>query len=152
VFGRTREIIADEQAEMGTAFILHLPGTGVGVIERNVDRHETETEQPARGLKRSLDHLVELEIGLDFGLIQIELRFTQLLGVIAPVVRREREIAALLRDHRLQRVALCRSLGPRPAPDLVEHLARRRRRPGHLVVEPVVGEARKTKQLRALSA
>ncbi len=152
VLGAAREIVADEQADMAALGVLHLEGTGVGVIERHGDGREGETEQPARGLEGGLDHLVELEVRLDFGFVQVVARLAQLLGVIAPVPRCQREIAALLRDHLLQRVALDRGLGARPAPDFVEQLARRLRGLGHLIVEPVVGEGRKAEQLGALGA
>ena len=152
VLGAAREIIADEQADMAAGRVLHLEGAGVGVIERHADGREAQAEQPARGLEGGLDHLVELEVRLDLGFVQIVARLAQLLGVVAPVPRRQREIAALLRDHRLQRVALGRGLGARAAPDLVEQLARRLRGLGHLIVEPVVGESRKAEQLRPLGA
>ena len=105
-----------------------------------------------RGLEGGVDHLVELEIRLDLRLVQIEFRFAKFLRVVAPVVRRQREIAALLRNHRLQRFTLGHGLGARAAPDLVEQVARRLRGLGHLIVEPVVGVGRKAEQLGPLGA
>ena len=106
VLGAAREIIADEQADVPAVRVRHLPGARVRMIERHVDRLERQAEQPARRFERRLDHLVELEVRLDLGLVEIVARLAQLLGVVAPVPRREREIAALLGDHRLQGVAL----------------------------------------------
>ncbi len=129
-----------------------LPGAGVGVIERHVDRLEGQPEQPPRGLEGRLDHLVELEVRLDLGLIEIVFRLAQLLGVIAPVPRRQREVAALFRHQVLQGVAFATGLGAGAAPDFVEQAARRGRGLGHLVVEPVVGEAGEAEQPGALAA
>src|SRR5665213_1597001 len=105
MLGAAREIIADEQANRSATFIRHLPGARVGVIERYIDSLEIQPKQAARGLESRLNHFVEQEVGLDLGLVQIEFRLTQLFGVVAPVPRREREVAALLRDHPLQGVA-----------------------------------------------
>ena len=124
MLGGAGEIVADEQADMGAACIRHLPGARVRVIERHVDGREGEPEQPPRGLEGGLDHLVELEVWLDLGLVQVVARLAQLLGVVAPVPRRQGEVAALLRNHLLQRVALGGGFGARAAPDFVKELAR----------------------------
>ena len=105
-----------------------------------------------RGLEGGLDHLVELEVRFDLGLIQFVFRLAQLLGVIAPVPGSKREIAALLRNHFLQVVALGRGFGARPAPDVVEQVARRLRGLGHLIVEPVVGISVEAQEPRPLGA
>ncbi len=55
-----------------------------------------DAEEPVSGVEGGFDHPVQLEIGLDFGLVDIVFRLTDLFGVIAPVPRREREIAAFL--------------------------------------------------------
>ena len=99
-----------------------------------------------------LDHLVELEVWLDLGLVEIVARLPQFLGVVAPIPGREREITALLRNHALERIAFGRCLQARTAPNFIEQLARCCRRLGHLIVEPVIGEVRKAEQLRALVA
>ena len=85
VLGAAREIIADEQADMTAGHVFHLEGARVRVIKRHIDGREAQAEQTPRGLEGGLHHLVELEIGLDLGLIQVEFGFAQLLGVIAPV-------------------------------------------------------------------
>jgi hypothetical protein len=65
---------------------------------------------------------------------------------------RQREIAAILRDHVLERIALLAGLELGAAPYVVEQLARRLRRLGHLVVEPVVGEGGKAQETRTFAA
>ena len=96
-----------------------------------------------------LDHVVEREIGLDRGVVEIGAALPQLLGVVAPVPRREREIAALLRDQRLQGVAVGQRPRPRRLPDPLQQAAHRLRRLGHGILQPVGGEGRIAQQLRA---
>ncbi len=140
MLGAARVVIADEQRDVLAVGVLHVPGARVLVIERHVGGREGQAEQPARGFERSIDDLVELEVGLDLGLVQIELGLAALLGVIAPVPGREREVAALVRDDLLHGVALGQRLGAGAGPDVFQQLARGARRLGHLVVEPVVGK------------
>ena len=96
---------------MNSAIVLaaragHGPGARVGMIELDVEAlDEAEAEQPARDVERRLDHLVELQIGLDLALVEIEQRLAPLLGVIAPVPGRDLEIAALGGDDLLQRLS-----------------------------------------------
>ena len=74
VLGAPGKIIADEQTDMAALRILHLEGAGVWVIERDSHGREAEAEQAARGLEGGFRHLVELEIRLDLGLVQIVFR------------------------------------------------------------------------------
>ena len=67
---------------------------------------KVETEQAMRGVERRVDHLLELEVGHDLGLVEIVALLAQLLGVVAPVPGGEFEIAAFFGDHVLQRLAL----------------------------------------------
>src|SRR5262245_60246417 len=97
------------------------------MIERKADRLERETEEPAGSLERGLDHLLKLEIRLDLGLIEIELRLAQFLGIVTPVVRSQCEVASLLRDQRLQFVALGAGFRSRATPHLIQQTARGRR-------------------------
>ena len=73
-----------------------------------------------------------------------------LLCVVAPVPRRELEIAALLLHDRLHGVAVGERAGARRRPDAVEQAAHRLGRLRHGVVEPVMREARIAEQPRAL--
>ena len=86
-------------ATMAALRVRHIPRARIGMIERHGDWSESEPEQPAGGFESCLDHLVELEVRLDLGFIEIEPRLAELLRVVAPIVRRQREIAALLRDQ-----------------------------------------------------
>ena len=75
----------------------------VGPHVRMVDRHilplrESEAEQPARGVEGGRRDVVERQVGLDFGLVEVVARLADLLGVEAPIVRLELEVAALARD------------------------------------------------------
>ena len=87
-----------------------------------------QAEQPAGDIESRFDHFVELQIGLDLAFVEIELRLAPLLRVIAPVPGREREIAALLGDDRLQRRLFAQSLRPGGRPDLMQKPERRLRR------------------------
>ena len=100
-------------------------------------------EQPGRAVERRLDHVIERQIGLDRGVVEIGAALAQLLGVVAPVPRRQREIAALLRDQRLQAVAVGQRPGARRLPDPLQQAAHGLRRLGHGILQPVGGEGRK---------
>ena len=71
----------------------------------------------------SFDHPVELEIGLDLAFVYVEIRLAALLGVIAPVPRLKREIAALAGDHLLQVVGLPQRPRARRLPDPLQKIA-----------------------------
>ena len=146
--GRPREIVAEEQRRHGApSASRHLPGAHVGMPDRDVGaRLEAQAEQPVRGVERRLDHVVELEVRLDRRLVDVVARLAQLLGVVAPVPRREREVAALRRDHRLHGVAVGERAARAPAPRPVRAgRARPAGRLRHGVVEPVVREARRSR-------
>ena len=79
---------------------------------------EGEAEQAGGHIEGGGDDVVELEIGLELCLVEIELGLAPALGIVAPVPRRQSEIAALRRDHRLQRL-----LFPRDAAERRSHTA-----------------------------
>ena len=146
----TREVIAVEQRLVLAAGVLHLPDPHVGMPDRNVlALMEGDAEQARRAVERGSDHVVEGEIGLDRGVVEVGALAAQLLGVVAPVPRREGEVAALLRDQRLQRVAIGQRPRPCRAPDPLQQVADRLRRPGHGVLEAIGGEGRIAEQPRA---
>ena len=76
---------------------------------------EGQAEQPAGGVERRLDHLLELQVRLDLRLVEIELRLAAPLGVVAPVPGGELEVAAFRLHDRLQRVLLAQRLRRAPA-------------------------------------
>src|SRR5512144_3382574 len=98
------------------------------MIESGIDEIERKPEQPAGGLKCRFDHILEMEMRLDLGLVEIVTRLSELFRVVAPVVWCERKVSAFFGNHRLQRVPLDRRLCERPAPDLIKQLADRLRR------------------------
>ena len=113
---------------------------------------EGEAEQPVGAVEASVDHVVEREIGLDGGVVEIGPDLPQLLGVIAPVPRRQREIAAFCGDQRLQGIAIGECTGTGRLPDPLQQAAHRLRRFGHRVLQPVGGEGREAQQPGGLLA
>jgi len=78
---------------------------------------ESDAEQAGGAVEGGLDHVVEHQIGLDRGVVEIGAALPELLGVVAPVPGREGEIAALLGDQTLQFVAIGERPLPRRLPD-----------------------------------
>ena len=119
-FAWPREIIAVEDRDRLLA-ALHLPHAHFRRIARNVvPLVERDTEQPRRRRELRLDQLVQLQIGLQRRRIEIVARLAQLLGVVAPVPRRQLEIGALVVDQRLQIVALLQRPLARRRPDAIQ--------------------------------
>ena len=124
----------------------------VGMPDRHVDRLEGQAVQPLRAVERRLDDAVEREIRLGLGLVEVAAADAKLLGVVAPVPRRELEVAALLRDQLLQCVAVGERSLARRRPDLLQQAAHRLRRLRHGVVEAIVRKRRVAEQFRPLGA
>src|SRR5262249_61450206 len=104
--GRASELYAKEEAN-GAAGFAAAPKAPLGPPYRHVRaRREGEAEQTLGRVERGRDDVVEREVGLEVGLIEVVARLAQLLGVVAPVPRREAEVSALLVHDRLERVAL----------------------------------------------
>ena len=102
-FRRPREIIADEKRDLLSVAPGDRPGSRVGMVKRHVLAFaEGQAKEPVRGEKRGLDHFVELQIGFDLALVDVELRLAALFGIIAPIPRRDLEIAALAGRDSLQ--------------------------------------------------
>ena len=80
---------------------------------------EAQPEEALGHMEGGGDHIVELEIGRDLGLIEIVTLLARALGVIAPVGGAELEIRALFFDSRLQRGALVPRLLERRRPCLL---------------------------------
>ncbi len=151
--GRARKIVAEEQADLGAIAAAHLPDAHVGMPHRHIGAlGEAQPEQAFRRVEGGLDHPLEIEVRLDRGLIDVAASLAQLLGVVAPVPGREREVAAFFLHQLLQRVAVGLGLRPRPRPHRVEQPAHGRLRLRHGVVEAVVGEIGIAEQAGALGA
>jgi hypothetical protein len=150
---RPREIIAEEHPHVAAVGPDHLERAYIRMPGRDVVAlGEAKAEQPLRSRKRGRDHAVERQVGLELGFVEIAARLAQLLGVVAPVPRRELEIAALGANEFLHGVAVGERALARRRPHLLQQVAYRRRRLGHGVVEPIVGEGRKAQELSALGA
>ena len=111
-------------------------------------RREADAEQLAGGEKRRLDHLVELKVGFDLTLIEIEVGLAALFGEVAPVPRLDTVISAIGGGERLKLVFLTRRPRHCRLPYGREQLARRRRRLGHRVGKAVGGEILVAEQAR----
>ena len=153
VLRRAREIVAEEQSAMAPAGVAHFPHPHIGVPDRNAFAPlEAQSEQAVRGVERRRDDALELEIRLDRRFVDVAARLAQLLRVVAPVPRREREIAALRLHQRLHGIAIRQRVAARRQPDAIEQRAHGLRRLRHGIVEPVMGEARIAEEPRALGA
>ncbi len=147
------EVVAVEQRLVAPGGILDFPDPDIRMPDRDIPAlRKTQPEQAVSGVERGLDHMVEREIRLDRRVVEIGTALPQLFGIVAPVPRRQREIAALLRHNRLQGVAIGERAGPRRLPDPLQQAAHGLRRLGHRILQPIGGEGRKAQQLRALLA
>ena len=113
---------------------------------------EANAEQTGGTVEGGLDHVIERQIRLDRGVVEIGSDLAQLFGIIAPVPRRQREIAALLRHQRLQGVAVGHRPRPRRLPDPLQQPAHRFRCLGHRILQPIGGKGGEAEQLRAFLA
>ena len=147
------KVVAIEQRLVGAAPVADLPDPDVGMPDRDIlALGEGDPEQARGAVEGGLDHVVQRQIGLDRAVVEIGFALAQLLGVVAPVPGREREIAALLRDQRLQLVTVGERPRPGRLPDPLKQTPDGLRRLRHGVLEPIGGEGRKPQQLRALLA
>ena len=148
-----REVIAVEQRLVLAVGVLDLPDPDVRMPDRDVlALREGNPEQAGGAVEGGIDHVVEDEIGLDRGVVEIGAALAQDLGVVAPVPRGERKITALLRDQRLQGVAVGERPGARRLPDPLQQAAHGFRRLGHGILQPVGGVGREAHDLGGLLA
>ena len=111
-----------------------------------------KAEQAARGVEGRVDHAVELQIGLELALVEVELGLAPLLREIAPVPGREFEIAAFACRNRLQRLFVFPRAGDARRPDRLQQIERRLRRFRHRVGEAVMRVSLVAQQPRALGS
>src|SRR6266540_21257 len=134
---RTGEIVAEENAAMASRAVAHLPRSHVLMPDRHVVATlEGQAEEAARGVERGFDDSIELEIWLDRRFVDVAARLAQLLRVMAPVPRRQREIFALRLHQRLQGIAIGERTASRRRPDAIEQSANGVRRLRHGVIQP----------------
>ncbi len=145
------EIVADEQRDRRAVTAGDRPSARVWVMQRQVEPFgEAQPEQPPRRVEGGVDHAVELEVGLCRALVEIVLRLAAFLGEVAPVPRRDAEIAALAGDDGLQRLGFPATGGGGGRPDRFQEVERGARRLGHRIGEAVVGVAFVAEQFGAL--
>ncbi len=85
---RPREVVAEEQPDVGAALVRHLPHAHVRVIAGDVgELLEAQPEQPLCRVECRRDHAVEREVGPRRRLVHVEARLALLLRVVAPVPR-----------------------------------------------------------------
>ena len=94
---RAREIIAIENANLSSGLVCHLPYAHFRIVARRIFQFfETQTKEPVCAIKGGFDHVVELQIGADFRFIEIETLLADFFGIVAPIPRRDFEIAAFV--------------------------------------------------------
>ena len=113
---------------------------------------EAHAEQLARHVEGRGDDAVELQIGLDLEIVDIEGGLAHLLGVVAPVPRGELEVAAFGLCGLLQLGALLARAGARRPPYLHQQLAHGRGRLRHRELERRLRRRLEAQQPRPLGA
>ena len=148
-----REEITVEETDQATVALTDLPDAHIRVIDRQVlAGRELQAPELVGDEELRLQHLVELEVGLELVLVEIEARLADLLGVVAPVPALQLEPAALGVDQRLHVGAFLEGALARRLPDALDQVARRRRRLRHAVGEHEVRMGREAEQLGAFGA
>src|SRR3984893_5991617 len=100
------EIVVQENAYMTAGFVANLPDPDIGMIDRESGAlGESQAEQPARGVECRPHHVVEHEIRLDVGLVEVASGFPDLLRVVPPVPGLDRLVETFLAGYRLERRA-----------------------------------------------
>src|SRR6202007_212274 len=105
------------QPDMGARQIANLPYSHIRMIDRYIGAlYKAEAEQAARSVERRPYHVVEDEIRLHLGLVEVVSGLTDFLGVIAPVPGRNRLVQPFGARNSLERCLLfaCFLLGGLP--------------------------------------
>src|SRR3954468_13260770 len=117
-------IVAVEQRLVLAVAIPDLPDPDVRMPDGNIlALREGDAEQARCAVERGCDHIVEREVRLYRGVVEIGAVEAELFGVEAPVPGRELEIAALRRDQRLHLVAVRERPGTSRFPDPLQKVA-----------------------------
>ena len=97
------------------AIPLHVPGSDIGMVERDIDRREGQAEQSIGAIETRLDHPLELEVWLEFRFVEIMVTGAQSLGIEMPIPSLQRAIDPVIVHQTLEsfciarRRRLCRS-------------------------------------------
>ena len=130
------EVVAIPQRQRLSIRIENLKHAHVRLLHRNVvPLLEGEPVELVRRIEHAvLEHVVQLEVGLDLRFVQVVLRLAHLLGVELPVPRLEREAAVPAESiSAWMSFAFARRLGRRRRHQRIQKMNRRLRRLGHLV-------------------
>ena len=148
-----RKVVLQEHTHQRTGRVVHLVADDVGVVHRQVvAAREAQAEQALRAVERRRDHVLELEVRLDDGVVQRIARRTHTLGPEAPVPGLQHNGLAR-RGHLVgQGLAFDLQRLQRAWPDLVEQALHRLACAGHGVGQRVVGVAGVAMQRGLLAA
>ena len=132
---------------------MHLVGHDFGVIRGQIVASlEAQAKQALCTVEGRGHHGLELEVGLEFGVVQCIARLAHLLGVVAPVPGGNGDAVTPCIGHGLQGIAFGQGLGARRGPDPLEQFGHRGGRARHAVDQRVVGKVRVPVQPRQLGA
>ena len=148
------EVVAVEQRQRAAVGVEDLEDAHGRVVHRKVVALlEGDAVELVGGVEDAvLQHVVQLEVGLDLLLVEIVLRLAHLLGVEVPVPGLELEAALLLVDDGLDVLGFGGGACRRGRHRCVHELQRRLRRLRHLVVELPGGKVGIAEQLGLLRA
>ena len=140
-------VVDEEDGQVGAVPVLHLEGPHLRIPAREVaELGEGDPVQAARDVEGALPHPVDGEVGAELVLVEVVARPPHLLGEVEPVPGLERVALPVGADGLLEQPGLPRGRALGRAPELRDERVGRRRRPGHLVVEHVVGPGRVAEQ------
>ena len=123
---------------MRAVIILDLEAAHVGVPDGDFGPLlESQTPQPAGHVEGRLAHALQLEIGLDCGLVKVVLRGAELFGVEPPVPHGEIDVVAEPVGEGLELVSLHRRPRQGRSPQLLEQVGDLGRRLGHVFLEDI---------------
>src|SRR5260221_641972 len=91
-----------EERDVLAGLVPHFPDAHVGVVDGNaLGAREAQAEQLARDPEHRLAQLLELQVGRDSVVVDVEAGLAHLLGVVAVVPGLDRNVHAVLLGHRL---------------------------------------------------
>ena len=148
------EIIAIKQRQGFAVDVGDFEDAHVGLIYRDVlALFEADSIQLSRRMEHAvLEHVVQLEVRLDLGVIEIILCLAHLFAVEIPIPRLQREATLLCVDHGLNVLGLACRFSGGDGHQGVHEFKRGLRCFGHLIFQLPRGMAGKAQQLRPLRA